>query len=161
MTDQREAVEERIRQLYDQHGSVTPDILIEDARDPESPLHDQFEWDVNRAAMETWRETARRLIRSVRVVRTFEDVKFTGKGRPIPEFIRDPSASQRDQGYSRAADLRSDKDLAMSALMYEIDRADGAINRARDVAEALGLSDDIRIVASAISNVRRKASGAA
>jgi hypothetical protein len=161
MSFDRGAVEDRIRELYDKHGRVTPDLVIEDAKDKKSPLHQCFEWDVQAAALEAWRETARRLIRSVKVVRTFEDVKFTGKGRPIPEFVRDPKAPSSDQGYSRAAELRSERDLAMSALMYEIDRADAAINRARNVAEALGLEEDIRLVASAIATVRKKAKGAA
>lgn len=161
MSYQREAVENRIRELFESHGKITPDIVIEDAKNPDSPLHDQFEWDVNKAAMEAWRDTARRLIRSVRVVVTFEDVQFKGKGRPQPVFVRDPGSTNREQGYARAAELRSDRDRAMAALMYEIDRADSAIKRAQDVAVALGLSDEVRFVSSAIETVRRKAGGAA
>lgn len=161
MGEQRDAIEQRIRDLYKKTGFITPDIVISDAKKKDSPLHDQFNWNVEEAAMEAWRETARRIIRSVRVVITVEDVKFPAECRVLPEFIRDPSAESKNQGYSRAAEIRNDHELAVSALMYEIERADGAIGRARGVAEALGLSDEINIVSSAIATVRKKAKGAA
>ena len=163
MTAVRQSIDERLQQLYDEHGCLTPDIVIEDARDTESPLHEQFNWDVQEAAMEAWRATARRLIRTVKVQVTIEDTKWDPKARTIlpPIYVRDPSRPSAEQGYARVADLRSDRDRAMAALMYEIDRADAAIRRAREVADALGLLDEVNIVSSALSTVRRKAKGAA
>lgn len=49
-------------------GRLTPDVVVEDARDKNSPLHPNFEWDDKRAATEHRRETARRLIGSLVVV---------------------------------------------------------------------------------------------
>lgn len=49
------------------YGQVTPNDVVESARDPASPLHDHFEWD-NGLAADQWRiAQARTLIASVRV----------------------------------------------------------------------------------------------
>lgn len=43
-------VESEIKRLYDKHGSVSPQLLVEAGRDPDSPLHKYFEWNNDRAA---------------------------------------------------------------------------------------------------------------
>lgn len=159
MTETRQAMEERIRELYKLHGTITPDIVIEDAKDPASPLHGEFQWDVEKAAMEAWRDTARRLIRSVRIVIQTESKTFKTSGYRPHEFVRDPSAPSNHQGYARAADLRSDHERAVAALMYEIDRINGALARARSICEELGLDQEFHIVDDAVKAMRRKAAG--
>ena len=58
----------QLQQIYDQHERLTPQIVVDEARDEAHPLHDRFEWD-NQIAGEKYRlDQARRLIRSVRVV---------------------------------------------------------------------------------------------
>jgi hypothetical protein len=44
---------------------VTPEDVVEDARPIDSPMHDAFEWDDSKAAIEYRLEQARHLIRSV------------------------------------------------------------------------------------------------
>jgi hypothetical protein len=62
---------ERLEQLKYLHGVLTADIVLEDAQDDDSPLHDGFEWD-NTVAAERYRlEQARYLLRSV-VVKDME-----------------------------------------------------------------------------------------
>jgi hypothetical protein len=159
MIEAKQSVDDRIRELYKDHGRITPDIVIEDARNPDSPLHDQFEWNVEAAAMEAWRDTARRLIRSVRIVIQTESKTFKTSGYRPHEFVRDPSAPSNHQGYARAADLRSDHERAVAALMYEIDRINGALARARSICEELGLDQEFHIVDDAVKAMRRKAAG--
>jgi hypothetical protein len=159
MIEAKQSVDDRIRELYKDHGRITPDIVIEDAKNPDSPLHDQFEWNVEAAAMEAWRDTARRLIRSVRIVIQTESKTFKTSGYRPHEFVRDPSAPSNHQGYARAADLRSDHERAVAALMYEIDRINGALARARSICEELGLDQEFHIVDDAVKAMRRKAAG--
>lgn len=156
MTDTRKAVEVRIRELYEEHSKITADIVINDAKNPESPLHGEFEWDVNKAAMEEWRDTARRLIRSVTIVVHTETKSFTAQGYQPPEFVRDPSNTTRDQGYVRVHDIRSDKERSRSALMYEIDRINGSLARARSICTELNLESEFTIVDNAIKTFRKK-----
>lgn len=64
-----EVAGERIRELTVQHGgTLTAEIVVEDARATSSPLHDAFEWDNRQAAHEYRLEQARALIRCLRVV---------------------------------------------------------------------------------------------
>jgi hypothetical protein len=100
-----EALRGQLTAISDQHGGLTPALVVSEARDPEHPLHARFEWD-NELAGEEWRrEQARDLIRSVRVVwreateteqersvRAFHSVK-TPDGhvyRPVEEVTQDP-----------------------------------------------------------------------
>lgn len=63
---------EHLEELTTQTGNITPERVVEDARNPKSPLHPNFEWD-NTAAAESWRQhTARNLIGSLVVVRVNE-----------------------------------------------------------------------------------------
>lgn len=66
MSDLREL----LQSIYDEHGKLTPGLVLDTARDPEHPLHNRFEWD-DAAAAEQWRtEQARHMIQSVHVVRS-------------------------------------------------------------------------------------------
>ena len=69
---------------------VTPDMVVEEARHPDSPLHGCFDWN-NDAAAEKWRKhTARLLIGSImvnitvsepEVVRAFVNIKVEDEGQ--------------------------------------------------------------------------------
>lgn len=56
---------ERITQLSEKQGFVTPKMVLDDARKPSSPMHEYFDWD-NKKAAECWRiEQAKYLIRNI------------------------------------------------------------------------------------------------
>lgn len=58
----------RISALAEQNsGCVTPEIVLEDARNRSSPLHDFFEWNNNAAAEKYRLDQARYLLRSVHI----------------------------------------------------------------------------------------------
>jgi hypothetical protein len=152
-------VDERIRELYDlNNGTVTPDMVIEDAKNPDSPLHGEFNWNVDEVAMQAWRDKARRLIRRVKVVIETEDIVFHGRGRR--EFISDPGKDKGTQGYISRADLRTDRERAYDALRAEIRRIESAIERVREVAEDIGLDDEIEIISQSIVQLKDRMSAA-
>jgi len=149
-----EGVDDAIRELYARDGTVTPDSVIEAARAEDSPLHTRFNWDIEEAAMECWRNTARSIIRSVRVIVKTEHISFKPKMPPAPEFIRDPSAKHDKQGYSRVSEIRTDDDRARDAISAEIERADGCIKRAISIGYELGLDVVLRDVEKALDRAR-------
>ena len=156
---QHNPVDDRIRELYRQNGGViTPDIVIEDAKDPASPLHEEFNWDVEAVALKAWREKARHLIRRVRVIVETEDIVFKGKGHR--EFISDPGKARNEQGYISRAELRTDRDRAMDAMRAEVERIEAAIRRAQEVAEDIGLSDEVEIVNESVVRLKNKLNAA-
>ena len=151
-----DVIRDRLAKLYKKHGTITPDIIIEDAKDEQSPLHAQFEWDTDVAAMEHWREQARAIIRTVRFEIVVENITI----RP-PQYIRDPSAAPGVQAYIAVDKLKRDKVLAVEALQYEMDRAEGALERAREIGIALGLEKDFSRLMAQFGKVKQKADKAA
>jgi hypothetical protein len=56
---------ERLEQLKTTHSTLTADIVVSDARNSDSPLHDGFEWDNTIAAEQYRLQQARYILRSV------------------------------------------------------------------------------------------------
>lgn len=148
----QKAIEDRIQEIADRDGTLTADAIVEDAQNSESPLHSEFEWDDAKAAMESRRETARRLIRSVKVI-----IRTETHSIAVPRYVRSPDAPEREQSYSEAASLRSDYDRAMASFAYEVERAEAAIRRAQKVAYAVGLEDSVEWLATEIVKIKQQA----
>lgn len=147
----RKSQQEYLIELHRAKGSLSPDDVVEDARRKDSPLHDLFEWDTKKAALEHWREVARALIRSVRVVVVNEERTITA-----PYFVRDPSLPSGTQGYTTTKRLRDESDLAREAVADECSRAAAAFRRAEEVAEAVGLKQDVRALLDQTMNLGRR-----
>lgn len=80
-----------LQKIYDSHETLTPELVVTEARAEDHPLHDRFEWD-DAVAGEHWRrEQAHELIRSVRVV--YREATETDEARTVRAFhaVRGPS----------------------------------------------------------------------
>lgn len=142
---------ERIRALEHQ-GIITPDAVLEDARNEDSPLHKYFEWDDTVAANAYRKDQARELIRSVRLVLTENKFQISSIA-----YVRNPDAEADEQGYTSVVELRSDKEKARRALTAELQRAENALQRAYDVAGALGLAKEVNALLAQVRNVSKVA----
>lgn len=67
------SLRDQLQVIYDDHGKLTPTIVVDTARDEGHPLHSRFEWNDAIAGELHRRDQAQELIRSVRVVHTRED----------------------------------------------------------------------------------------
>lgn len=135
----KQSVNDYLIALHQEHGTLTPELVVEDAKRKDSPLHDLFEWDKAKAAQAHWHDVARALIRNVRVV-----VVNEGRSLRAPFFVRDPALSSKVQGYTTVTKLRTDADLARDAVADECSRAAAAFRRAQEVAAAVGVDADVR-----------------
>jgi hypothetical protein len=63
---------ERLKKIKDQHGAITPRVVVDDAANPRSPLHPCFEWDDETAADNFRLFQARKLIGAI-VVAEIDD----------------------------------------------------------------------------------------
>lgn len=122
-----------IEGCQDSKGRVTPDAVIEAAKDPKSILHGEFEWNVNKAAYQSWTETARRLIREVRLIIEYQDVRVVA-----PYYIADPGTD--DSSYVETLRIANKHTSAQRALTDELARIKGAIQRAKALAAVFGLT---------------------
>jgi hypothetical protein len=121
-----------------EHGRVTAELVVEASRDAEHPWHDKFDWN-NESAGHHWRMMqARSLIRSVRYERRTETRILHS-----PAYIRDPDAPSTEQSYVSVVSLRTDEDRARAALINEFTRVASALKRAREIADVLGLDDEV------------------
>jgi hypothetical protein len=94
---------DHLQTIYDEHGKLTPKLVVDEARDPKHPLHNRFEWDDGIAAERYREEQARGLIRLLRVgyrnadgdqghVRSYHSVR-TQEGysyEPVEKIIESP-----------------------------------------------------------------------
>lgn len=97
-----------LQQIYDAHGKLTPNLVVEAARNPTHPLHSRFEWDNTTAAEKYRLEQARGLIRLVRVryinregepatIRSFHSVRAPEGGytyQPLDNIIENPAITK-------------------------------------------------------------------
>jgi hypothetical protein len=79
--------------IREQRGELTPELVVDAARDPEHPLHSRFEWD-DAVAGEAWRrEQAHDLIRKAKIV-------YCEPGDGQPSLIRAFIAVPKQDGYA-------------------------------------------------------------
>lgn len=145
-------IRERLQSLADANGGrLTPQAVVEDAKREDSPLHELFEWDQRRGHEIYLLHKAREVIRSVRIVVKREDVVFKS-----PVFVRDPSCEPRQSGYVSIRSLRSDTDLARERVVAEFAAAASALKRAKAIAAALDVGQEIDGVLIDLDRVRNR-----
>ena len=149
---ERKEIEERMQAIADANGGkLTPSAVVDDARNPSSPLHGQFEWDDSKAA-EAYRVVqARTLIRSVECV-----IRTTTVVLKAPFYIRDPDAGSKEQGYVTVTKLRTDEDAAREAAVNELIRANQYLLRAKTIVKALGLDAEFDQLMAGTNDLRRR-----
>ena len=141
-----------IQAIADAHGGhITPEMVIEAARDKRHPLHNEFDWNVKSAAHKHWQNTARHIIRSVKIVYRVEHKNVTAVA-----YARDPDADSKTQGYISVASIRSDEDVARDIVIAEFKRVRSALKRARDLANVLGASDDIDELLTSLDGLEQR-----
>lgn len=131
-------IAERLRELEQANGRLIPSDVVEEARNPESPLHSHFEWDNSEAATKYRLLQAGVLIRSVKLEITVRDVPLSVVG-----YVRDPDLDTKTAGYRNVINIRSEEDAARSAIIDEMKRVSNAVRRAKSLAAVLGFVEDI------------------
>jgi hypothetical protein len=150
--EKREAIRIRLGELELANGGrLTPAAVVADAKDPDSPLHDCFEWDTEKAAMSFWIIQAREIITSIKVVQRTETVSV----RAV-YYVRDPSAGDGEQGYVSVPTLRTDADMAREALVSEFSRVADMLRRARELAAALDAQGDVEDLLVRVVGLRQR-----
>lgn len=73
---------EELSRIEQEHGELTPSIVLESARDEDSRLHDAFEWRDDVAAERYRLDQASKMIRAITVKREDAPTKD-----PVPAFV--------------------------------------------------------------------------
>jgi hypothetical protein len=111
----------RIHNLHD--GQLRPREVWQVARaDPTNVLHDQFEWDVDRAAEKHWDARAAELIRQSRFL-----ISYGERQLAVPTYLNDSAVSE--SVYVRTETVAESLGRRRLALEAELARIQSAIRR--------------------------------
>ena len=151
--EKKQAVADRLAEIASRNdGRVTPEMVLTDAQEPDSPFHDMLDWD-NEKAAHSWRLNQCRII--IRSVRYVAHVSVDREVRS-PRYIRDPEAEAGTQGYRDIVSIKTQKDVSREALQVEIDRIMAMLIRASAIAEVLGLMKDLEVVFDSVARFRSR-----
>jgi hypothetical protein len=136
--EEKLAIERRLTELTAQGGGrLTPEAVVQDAENPQSPLHTKIFGESDReAAYQRRLELARQLIRSVRVNVTIDQRSISVVG-----YVHDPST--HSSGYVPTASLINERERALQVVLREFARVEAIITRSREIAEVLGLRAEL------------------
>ena len=126
---------ERLNELSQKQGEITPPIVLADARSPKSPLHNYFEWNNTKAA-EKWRlEQAGDLIRSI----TVEVIKDNGDKEDVRYFFsvssENSTTSEPNAIYVSLNTIMTDADKRAEVITYAKRELQGWANRYQQYSE--------------------------
>lgn len=134
----------RLREM-EKDGRLTPAEVLEEARNPDSPLHDQFNWNDTEAAEKYRLGQASRLIVRLRVNVTVHSVPVRA-----PVYVRDPEVAG---SFRNIETIRSHEDASRAVIVDEMKRVTNAVRRAKTVAAVLGLTDEISQIDALASSI--------
>jgi len=132
---------EALEKLRKQHeGRLNPAVVVEAARDKDSPLHDQFDWD-DTVAAEKWRlEQAGYLLRVIVYVR--DDMP---DARPVRAFVS--IREDNKETYTSVTVAMSDPVLRAQVLQQALSELRAWQRKYADLTEFAALFDTIRKIA--------------
>lgn len=113
MAERESRIAAELQRIAIAHGGLLqPQTVVDEARDPKSPLHDSFQWDDGEAAHQWRLQQARQLIR---VVVKYEPVG--DKNMPVRVFVSlTPDRKEGGDGYRLATSVLSDADMRRQML---------------------------------------------
>lgn len=108
---------QELERIRDGYGSLLPEIVVDESRPEEAPLHPEFDWDDEHAATK-WREhQARLVINGIRVVTATNDDGEAETTRPLYIHV---ITSQEPEGESQPRYVRVMDALADGRMRTEV-----------------------------------------
>ncbi len=120
---------EELQRINQEHGEITPPLVVDEARPDDSPIHEIFEWDDYVAAEHHREHQARKLIRSIEVVKP--------EGNTEPVFIHIHS----EQAYLPTKTVVNDVELfaeAKRSAERRLDEASASLRQLKYIAKTKG-----------------------
>lgn len=134
-------VRDELRKIQGRKALITPEAVVEFARDPRTALHSQFDWDDRRAAHKHRLWQAREILRMAVVMLD------PGAGRDQEVRMTVSLANDRGSGY-RSTQQVLDDPSSREDLVHEL------LNRIDSILNSYKLPE-LKPVADAVAKVRR------
>jgi hypothetical protein len=130
--------------IRDKFGELTPELVLKEASKKSSSLHSDFQWDDKRAATLYRLDTARRLIRHLRVV-------SDGERTDEPVYVH---VTQGDRKYYEQTDLALESpDIWKNVMVEEKARLESINKRLKTLINIENNGSRIDITKSVISGI--------
>lgn len=110
--------------IYEKHGELSEQVVVDEARPKNAPLHHRFEWN-NAIAGEAYRRIqAGELIRSVRI--RFD---VAGERKSVRGFVSARETGDVERGGYLPTEEVLEDELALKLLLRELERAIADLKR--------------------------------
>jgi len=142
----------RVAELVEQRGGViTCEQYVREASSPSSPLHPFLDWDSKRASHKYRLLQARARLRRIKYVVHTDTTSI----RTVA-YVHKPTLPAGVGGYMRLLDVRGDADEAGALLRVEFTRAGAMLRRARSLAVAVDMVDELDVVVEQIDRLHTR-----
>ena len=144
-------VQKDLDRIKNKHKSLTPEIVVEEAKSPKSPLHKAFDWSDTKAAKKWRLHQARQLIRAVWII-------ATPKAEPQPVFAYVPNKENgkpKKGSYKAVAEIITDEEMyqmAYSHLVECMSNSVQSVNALESAARKMG-HKRVKVIATIIKAV--------
>lgn len=126
-----------VDRLHARDGVASPKAIVDEARDPRSPLHPAFEWDDDRAGELYRRSQARKFVRALVVVEEDESESTAFHN------VRVVSDARRARGYVPQVEVLADEGLYAQTVASVRRQLLTLRGRHRELVELKGVWDEV------------------
>jgi len=133
-----------LEKIRNEFGEVTPELVLDVAKDKNCSIHDDFQWDDEKAATLYRLDTARRIIRNLRVV-------SEGEVTDEPVFVH---VTVGDRKYYERTDLAVESpDIWAQVMKEEKTRLEATRNRVKHLTNVEKNGSRIQITNSVLTSL--------
>ena len=133
----REKIRGVLTEIAEKHdGYLSPVAVLEAARNPDSVLHEEFEWDDSEAGEKYRLLQAAAIIRKARITIVRKEIQAkTVRIETTREYQSRPSARNPEQGYEHVQTILSDEEKKAEMLMQCFKELEAIQRRYRQLEE--------------------------
>ena len=144
MTVKQLELKTAIKGIAQKHGVVTPQLVVNEARDPTHPLHNEFDWDDASAANQHRLAVARALLRQI---------EYIGRdivGRPVQAvgYVHEPGV--KSQSYVPLSGIAKSRAKSVDLLNQEVAQCEAMIHRAQRIADVIHMRAELDVLLHAV-----------
>lgn len=148
--DRKHKLKQAVKATADDNGRLTPEGVVSAARDKNSVLHGEFEWDDRKAGHAHRLDRARELIREV----TYVAFDVTERVVQHVQYVHDPR--ERQQSYIPLHSAVTNRRLATEIVAAEVKQCVAHLDRALDIAGTLKVTTQMYDIRSGLETVLRE-----